>query len=715
MGNVCISKDETFDFEAELKKQTKAQSVSVEDANDEMKDCGPARRNILSKDALVEHYPADDAKGDLDTVWKAFEYGVQINGDGKFLGTRPTVDGKKGAYIWKSYSEVAAEAKEVGAGLASIGVEKGDAVGICSANRHEWTASYLGMYSQSAVCVALYDTLGENALEYIINHAQCKVAIVSKAKLHQVVNILDKVPTLKTIVQFDEYEGFGNSSDNIDDEDRKKAEEADVRLLGYTELRALGKEAGTEPNPPAKDDLMMIMYTSGTTGTPKGVKLTHGNLASAVGGALTSVVDLKTSDVHISFLPLAHIFETIIQVALIIRGAAIGFFGGNVKLLVDDIGALKPTIFAGVPRVFVRIYDKIMSGLANAMIIKKIVVMNKVIANAKKVRRGQPKNEADDAKIFSKIREKIGLENCRLIITGAAPCPPYLMEFLKIIVTDNVVQGYGMTETSAVLSGTALGDHTLGHVGPPATCVEIRLQDVPDMGYKASGGAEVEEGEILVRGPGIFTGYYKNDEATAGTIEPSGWMHTGDIGRWNPNGTLSIIDRKKNMFKLAQGEYVASEKIEGVYARSMYVGQIFVYGNSYKSFLIGVVSPDPEKVSNWLKEKGWWGSNKDEYLSEGFRAHFKTTLDAHVDDFKKVLQEDLKFHAKNKKLHSFEQVRDVIVETEIDELGAGFNVANDCLTPTFKLRRPFLLKRYNDALREAYTANGEAPKPDEKW
>jgi len=222
-------------------------------------------------------------------------------------------------------------------------------------------------------------------------------------------------------------------------------------------------------------------------------------------------------------------------------------------------------------------------------------------------------------------------------------------------------------------------------------------------------------GEILLRGANVFAGYYKNEAATAEALD-NGWMCTGDIGRWNPNGTLSIIDRKKNIFKLAQGEYIAAEKIETVYSKSPVIGQIWVYGNSFKSFLLAVVVPNAEHIANYAMEKGWWPSPKDQTQpgTPKFADDFKALFEGpHKDELKQYIFETMS--QENKHLKGFEKVHDIIIEHNIDSMMQGFTEANDCLTPTFKLRRAFLLKRYIGELKALYAKHGEPDKPGEKW
>jgi long-chain acyl-CoA synthetase len=285
-----------------------------------------------------------------------------------------------------------------------------------------------------------------------------------------------------------------------------------------------------------------------------------------------------------------------------------------------------------------------------------------------------------------------------------------------------VIQGYGMTETAAAATIMATTDCTTGHNGAPLPCNEIKLVDVEEMKYLHT-DTPCPRGEVWIRGPNIFKGYFKNQAATEETLE-DGWLKTGDVGRWNPNGTLSIIDPKKNIFKLSQGEYIAAEKIEAVYAKSGVVGQIFLYGNSYKSFVLAIVVPQLVPVYNWLKENGQWpagdadeqelATNVKAYAaSEIFLTKFNTQCNANRAALKEFVFAQLKEEGKS--LRGFERVRDIHIETRIDAGGNGFTEANECITPTFNLRRQFLLRRYVKELMDMYDANGEPNRADEHW
>jgi long-chain acyl-CoA synthetase len=285
-----------------------------------------------------------------------------------------------------------------------------------------------------------------------------------------------------------------------------------------------------------------------------------------------------------------------------------------------------------------------------------------------------------DKILFSKTKARIG-GRVRFILSGSAPLDPKLAEFLKICFCCDVLEGYGLTENSAGASITLMNDTQLGHVGAPLPCCEIKLLDVSEMGYSSSNNPPT--GEILLRGYNVFKGYYKAPDQTKEALEADGWFHTGDIGRWNPNGTLSIIDRKKNIFKLAQGEYVAVEYLEGVFIRSKYVLQIWVYGNSYKPKLIAFVVPDPDTVLPWAKENG---------LPENLESL------ANNEKLKKAIFDDLTQVGQEAKLHGFEYIK------AIHLLAEPFSVDNDCMTPTFKLRRAALTKRFQKEIDTMYEA-----------
>lgn len=704
----------SFNYDEQLLSDTVAQATQV---GDDIKSSTKAFRAKPYSEKLINilRFPEDEGKCDITTLWEAFQRGVTKFPDNNMLGTRSFLeDGSRGPFTWDSFKSVNEVAQQIGSGLVAIGAKGGDNVGIYSINRAEWIWTLLGLYSQNMRVVSLYATLGGDAVEYIAEHADLEVLFVEKNNLPKVLALLNKIGAgaggkVKTVVQWDVHAAWNNTADALSEEDVKAAAAHGVELMGLSQLIAKGKEAANPVNLPKPDDLAYIMYTSGTTGMPKGVMLSHKNIVCTV-SAVPLLVDWSDKEVYLSYLPLAHIFETVVQVTNWSTGSAIGFFQGNIKLLLADLEELKPTVFAGVPRVYSRLYAKTWAKVNSGSCVLKSLFVGAYNSGCDAVRQGKPR---PNNLILNKVRAKQGLGRCKIMITGAAPCPPYLMEFLRVVVGAEVLQGYGMTESAAAISLSLGSDPNVGHVGPPIPCCEVRLDDVEEMGYTSS-DKPYPRGEICVRGDNVFRGYFKNDAETKKTIV-NGWLHTGDVGRLNPNGTISIIDRKKNIFKLAQGEYIAAEKLEMAYGKSAMVSQVWVYGNSYKPFVVAVVVPDAEQIYNLAQAKGWWPQDKANVVlgSDQFVEDFKTVVTDHMEEVKKTVWDSMK--EQEIKWPGYERVRDVHIEARLNNLLMGFNEETNTMTPTFKLKRPQLLGRYIDTLKAMYTACGEAPKADEVW
>jgi len=455
-----------------------------------------------------------------------------------------------------------------------------------------------------------------------------------------------------------------------------------VKVVQMKEVEELGAKNPQPHIAPNHMDVYTIMYTSGTTGDPKGVILTHGNLIAELSAIKAHSGGLfRTNDVHISYLPLAHSFERGAVYAMLSCGASVGFYQGNIVELFNDIATLKPTFLVGAPRVWSRLYDKMMLAINSGSGLKKKLFHWGFESKRKALENGGSTVFWDKI-LFSKTQARIG-GRVRFILSGSAPLDPKLGEFLKICFCCSVLEGYGLTENFAGAVITQFGETQLGHVGQPIACTEVKLLDVPEMGYSSKNTPPT--GEVMLRGPNLFRGYFKAPDQTKEALEPDGWFHTGDIGRWNPNGTLSIIDRKKNIFKLAQGEYVAVEYLEGVYIRSKYALQVWVYGSSFKPTLVAFVVPDPDTCLPWAKENG---------------VEPNLQILASNDKFRKVVLDDLTKVAQEAKLHGFEFVKSIKLVAD------PFAVDNDLMTPTFKLRRAPLQKRFQKDIDEMYTQQG---------
>jgi len=362
-----------------------------------------------------------------------------------------------------------------------------------------------------------------------------------------------------------------------------------------------------------------------------------------------------------------------VENAVLATGGSIGFFGGDIKKLGDDILALKPTLFVGVPRVYQRFYEKAHATIAALTGLKGSLVPYMLAKEVENVRAGKHT-------LYGKIL--------------AAPLPVHVQEFLLAAMGCQVVQGYGMTENCANATLADLSDTKAGHVGPPMPTVDIKLVDVPEMNYTSAGNSS---GEVCTYGLVNFSGYHKNKEETDKVLDADGWLHTGDIGRWNPDGTLSIVDRKKNIFKLAQGEYVAAEKIEMCVSKSKYVAQPWIYGNSFYTKLVAIVTPDYGELHAAAKEGGWDAPSDAELAAK--------------PEAKKFILDAMVAEGKAAKLKTFELPMAVHLEGDVNDMLQGFSIDNDCLTPTFKLKRPQLLKRYKAQIDAMYVALGETVAP----
>lgn len=460
-------------------------------------------------------------------------------------------------------------------------------------------------------------------------------------------------------------------------------------MIDLVDLMKEGQKNRKQHNPPKPSDLASILYTSGTTGEPKGVMILHRSMVAALAASFKTM-PVYTTDVHLSYLPLAHIFERLVLVYGLFAGSRLGFYQGDVKKLVEDITVLRPTIFVGVPRVFHRIYDKITQGINESSWPRRKLFEYAFQAKSDAVLKGE-ETPYWDSVVFNKVKARFG-GRIRLIVSGSAPLSPTVQHFLKICLGCTVLQGYGLTESCAVSCISTPEHQGFGHVGVPSPCCEIKLVSVPDMAYNVTDvdeeGRPTPRGEVCLRGANIFSGYYKMEKETAEVFSPDGYFHTGDIGRWNPDGTLSIIDRKKNIFKLSQGEYIAAEKLEGVYTRSPYISQMFIYGDSFKSYLVGIVVVDMETLVPWAKQNLNTNDLSGPALCANPAVH-------------KFIMQEIMTQAKNAKLRGFELVKAVHLEHE------EFSMANGLITPTFKLKRNALKQRYETVLNKLYESRDE--------
>ncbi|XP_058157315.1 long-chain-fatty-acid--CoA ligase 1 isoform X6 [Dasypus novemcinctus] len=600
---------------------------------------GARRSAILDNDEPMMYF-----YDDVRTLYEGFLRGMQVSNNGPCLGSRKPNQ----PYEWISYKEVAELSECVGSALIQKGFRTASDqfIGIFSQNRPEWVIVEQGCFTYSMVVVPLYDTLGTDSIAYIINKAKLSLVFVDKPdKAQLLLEGKEKklTPSLKTVVLMDPY--------GIDLVERGK--ECGVEITSLKAIEDLGRVNRQKPKPPAPEDLAVICFTSGTTGNPKGAMITHQNL----------ICDCSA-------------FVKVTECVMLCHGAKIGFFQGDIRLLMDDLKVLQPTVFPVVPRLLNRMFDRIF-GQANTTLKRWLLDFASKRKEAE-LRSGIIRNNSLwDKLIFHKIQSSLG-GKVRLMVTGAAPVSATVLTFLRAALGCQFYEGYGQTECTAGCCLSVPGDWTAGHVGAPMPCNLVKLVDVEEMNYLAARG----EGEVCVKGPNVFKGYLNDPVKTAEVLDKDGWLHTGDVGKWLPNGTLKIIDRKKHIFKLAQGEYIAPEKIENIYLRSEPVAQVFVHGESLQAFLIAIVVPDVDTLSHWAQKRGFEGSFDELCRNK---------------DLKKVILEDMVRIGKEAGLKSFEQVKGIALHPEL------FSVDNGLLTPTMKAKRPELRNYFRSYIDELYS------------
>lgn len=606
---------------------------------------------------------------DTRTVYECFLRGKRISGDEKCLGART---GPNREYEWMTYNQVYDRVQAFGSGLLALGIKPGQDsnFGIFAQNKPEWVIADMACQMYSMVTVALYDTLGAEAVIYTINLCEMSAVVCdSDARVQLLVDNKPQMKSLTLIIM------VGDVTDNL----KQAVQGTGIKIISYTEVENLGKKNLREPMPPKPSDVSTICFTSGTTGNPKGAVLTHGNLVadiSAVTEKLTEKLAVKPTFAHLSFLPLAHMYERLNVIHHFFRGAHVGFYSGDITLLFNDMQTLRPNNFSGVPRLLNRIRDKVMASVEGSKV-KSFLLHLALSRKMEEVKRGIIRqNSVWDILVFRKIRALMG-GNINLVSTGSAPLSAEVFDFTRCVLGCLVFEGYGQTECTACVTLTSPGDPNLGHVGGPVCCNYIKLIDVPEMEYFAKDGI----GEVCVKGNNVMREYYRNPEKTMEAFTADGWLRTGDVGSFNKNGTLRIVDRCKHIFKLAQGEYIAPEKIEAIYTRSKYVQQCFVDGDSLKARCVAIVVPEGEIAQHWAASH-----------------HKAKDLKALCQDeaLKQVILDDILQQGRDAGLKGFEQVLDIFLEPE------PFSVETGLITPTFKNKRPQLRKHFASKVASIY-------------
>ncbi|KZO99390.1 acetyl-CoA synthetase-like protein [Calocera viscosa TUFC12733] len=601
-------------------------------------------------------------------------------------------------YSWLTYEEGDVKRRHIGAGIEHLyeqGVvganEEGlQTAGIWSVNRPEWQLIDYALMSYSRVSVSLYDTFGRDACaEYIINHSGLQLAFTTASHIKDLLALGGVCPSLKVVVSIDDldpvawglYQAWGK--------------EKGLRVMLLSELEKLGRESPRPYRYPQPEDVATISYTSGTTGNPKGVVLTHKNLVMAVYSHCIGNFSRKgNNEVMFSYLPLAHIYGRTHEQIAITNGLAIGYSSGDTLRLLEECRLCQPAFFIAVPRVLNRIYNAVnplfnVGGLKGRMIQHALAVKLRNLHTT-----GAVTHPVWDRLVFNKVRQLLG-GKIEVMASGAAPISGEVLDWFKVVFCCEMMQGYGMTENCAAASHVYSSDPLPGGtVGPPSPGNEIKLVDVPAMKYFST-DRPCPRGEICLRGDNCFKRYYKDEKNTRETVDDEAWVHTGDVGLFDEHGRLVIIDRVKNIMKLSQGEYVALEKVESAYSTIALIAQIFVYGDGTQDYVVAVVVPDPVPFAPFASRI--LGKEVDEKNPAALEeaARDQRVVDAVLGIMMKTAQRE--------GLKGFEMVKRIHISME------PFTIENGLLTSTLKLKRRDGYAAYKKDIDALYALGAPVP------
>jgi len=571
-------------------------------------------------------------------------------------GDRPAQRYKSGDdWVDSSYSELGEAVKEVSLGLIDLGIEPGDKVSILAHTRPEWTQACFGILTAGGTLVTIYQTNSPSECQYVLEHSDSKAVFAEDAsQLDKIRQIRDQCPALEHVVVMD-------------------PEGADPdRVLSLDQLRERGRardESDWEARWSAvspQDDCLYI-YTSGTTGPPKGCVLSHANYR-AITDAVVAEATLEEGDTAYLFLPLAHAFAILIQFAAFDLGSVLAYWSRDPKMIIADITQVNPSFFPSVPRMFEKIYTLATSNIEDKESMRKAVEIGMTVRTMRDAGEEVPEElqaafEGAEESLFKNVRGLFGT-NIRECVTGAAPIAPEILEFFYACGVP-VMEGYGMTETStsATVNRPEPGGFRFGSVGKAQQGVEVRIGD---------------DGEVLIKGPNIFQGYYKNEDATKETLE-DGWLHTGDLGRLDEDGFLYITGRKKDIIITAGGKNITPANLENGLKQNRWISQAVVIGDR-RPYLIALITLDPEEAAALAEQVGAEDASLPALAqNEAVRAEVQKAVDevnSHVGPVEQIKRFEILDH-------------DLSQETGE-------------LTPTLKVKRNVVHEKFADVVDRVY-------------
>ncbi|KAJ1364156.1 Siroheme synthase [Parelaphostrongylus tenuis] len=583
-----------------------------------------------------------------------------------------------GEYHWRTFEAVDNRVNMVASALASLGCKKNDKIIIFAETREEWMTTALACFKSCLPVITVYATLGEEAVEFAIKEVDAHTVFTSENLLPKVLKLISNGLDVQTVIYFE----------SPDPENVQNHEQENVKILSFTQLLNIGKSGSIE-NKASPEDLAVIMYTSGTTGNPKGVMISHENIVAAISG-MAEVVPITPTDTYIGYLPLAHMLELCAELVTTTKGVRIGY--SSPQLLFDrapkirkgtrgDCYALKPTLIACVPAVMDRIYKSVMDEVNDSGALFREVFHACYRRKRERYEEGYNTFLLNKL-VFNRIGKLLG-GKIRWVLSGGAPLSSETQRFMNICFCCPVIQGYGLTETCG--GGTLADVHDLstGTVGPPLSCCEILLEDWQEAGYSPLN--ENPQGEILIGGRNVALGYFKNPEKTKEDFvyrNNKRYFATGDIGEFRKDGSLKIIDRKKDLLKLAHGEYISLGSVETQILSNQGIDNVCVFGDSTKDYLVALVVPNEKYLRKLAKEFS---------LSEN-------DMDSLCKD-KKIIETVLK----EIQSHVAGKLQKVEIPKKIFLCSEPWTAHTGLLTEALKLKRKTIEKTFRKELDEMYS------------